>query len=142
MADFNVGQTFIDHRATSENHPESKPKYFISMNEASELSDVIVCFVMNTENRMDEHTINCNSRVQKFVLAPTIFSFLRNFTSIMLNQVASYTLEEIYEFNFSSRIELLECADIELCRQIKNCINFDYIEPVYSNLIKSCFKSL
>jgi len=142
MADFKVVQTFIDHLATSVSHPQPKPKFFIGMSEASKLSDMIVCFVMNTERQMKNHTLNCNSRVQKFILVPSDFTFLTEFTSIMLNQVASYTLEEIYEYHSRSRIKFFEIAGAELCRQIKNCINFNFIEPIYSSLIKESFKNL
>lgn len=142
MADFNVGQTFIDHRSIAKEHTTPKAKYFIGMNYAYKLSDIIACFVMNTERRMDLHSINCNRRVQKFVLCPDTFSFLNNFTSIMLNQAIPYTLEEIYKYHSTTRIELFERADDNLCRQIKNCIDFSYIEPNLAKLIKDSFKNL
>ncbi len=134
MADFEKGQTFLDLHAT--NFSSTKGKYFITLNNAEEEDDLIICFVMNTENRMDKFQLGCNKKFQKYILEPGEFSFLKNHTAIMLELASQYTLSEMYEDN----IKLLDKAEDPLCRQIKNCIDFNYIIPKFTKIIKSCFK--
>jgi len=54
----------------------------------------------------------------------------------MLNREVCYRLEEMY----SDKIQLLDKAPDELCRQIKNCIDWDFITPKHVSLIKNSFK--
>lgn len=134
MAEFEKGQTFLDLKAT--NYQGTKGKYFIGLSNADYDDDIIVCFVFNTENRMDKYHLYCNSEVQKFILPPKIFPFLTNHSAIMLNQPCCYNLKEIY----NDSIKLLEKADDNLSRQIKNCIDWGYIPPKFQTLIKQSFK--
>lgn len=133
---FEKGQTFKDNRAT--NFDGEKGKYFIGMSNGEFEDDVICCFVMNTENKMHLHHLLCNSGKQKFIIAPKTFSFIINYTSIMLNKTVYYRVNEI--INDPKIIELKDLADLNLSRQIKNCIDFDFVEPKYVPLIKSAFK--
>lgn len=136
MAEFEIGHTFLDLKAT--NFYGEKGKYFIALSSAEYDDDPIICFVMNTENRMDKYHLDCNRGNQKFILAPNKFSFIKNHTSIMLSQPVQYSLRGIYEDN----IKLLDKADILLCRQIKNCIDWNYIPHKFAELINSSFKKL
>ncbi|MBN1294978.1 MAG: hypothetical protein JXB48_24290 [Candidatus Latescibacteria bacterium] len=135
MAEFDIGQTFLDLKSTNL-FRATKGKYFIAMSEADYDDDFIVCFVLNSENRIDRYKFGCNKKHNKFILEPSTFSFLTNSTSIMLSQPACYKLAEMYQSN----IKLLDKADITLCRQIKNCIDWNYIPDRLVNLIKTCFK--
>jgi len=54
----------------------------------------------------------------------------------MLNKEVVYSLKEIYE----PHIKILDKADEMLVRQIKNCINWDYILPKHKKLILDSFK--
>lgn len=136
MAEFEKGLTFHDKTAT--NFDGEKGKYFIGLTDAEFEDDIIVSFVINTEHRMDKYRIGCNKEAEKYILEPKQFSFLKNYSSIMLDQSCGYLLKEMYEKN----IELFydDKADDNLCRRIKNCINFDSIPTKYSILIKECFK--
>lgn len=136
MAEFEIGQTFLDLKST--NLYVQKAKYFISLSSADNEDDEIVCFVMNTENKMEKYHVGCNRQAQKFILLPDSLSFIINPTSIMLAEPARYYFREIYENN----IKLLDKADLLLCRQIKNCINWDYISVKFANLIDASFKDL
>lgn len=135
MADFERGQTFFDRGAC--NIDGTKGKYYIGMSNASYDDDDIVCFVLNTEKRMDQHYLLCNKSKQKFIIAPRTFSFISDYTSIMLNKEVIYKLTEMYD----GERRLLDKADDQLARQIKNCIDFDFITPKYHSLIKDSFKS-
>ena len=64
MADIEIGQTFIDFHSTNLFHP-NKPKYHIAMSFANDLDDEFVCFIMNTERRIDKYKLKCNKSVQK-----------------------------------------------------------------------------
>jgi hypothetical protein len=135
MADFEKGQTFLDHQAI--NHTgKPKAKYFISLSNANDFDDYVICFVMNTEHRFEKYAYNCNYNAHRFIIRPKTFSFIINNTSIMLNQEVVYSLKEIYE----PHIKILDKADDLLVRQIKNCINWDYILPKHKKLILDSFK--
>jgi hypothetical protein len=134
MADFERGQTFLDLAAV--NIEGSTDKYYIGLSNADYDDDIIVCFVFNTEHRMDKYHLGCNKDKQKFIIAPKTFSFIKDYTSIMLNREVCYRLEEMY----SDKIQLLDKAPDELCRQIKNCIDWDFITPKHVSLIKNSFK--
>jgi len=134
MAEFEIGQTFLDLKAT--NFSGTKGKYYIALSNADFDDDLIISFVMNTENRMEKYKYGCNKDAQKFVIAPKTFSFIDRDTSIMLDQPVCYKLIEIY----GRSIKLLDRADETLCRQIKNCIDLNYIPVKFANIIKACFK--
>ena len=142
MAEFNIGQTFMDSQATYFDRATlqytKKPKFYIALSSAKYDNDLIVCFVMNTEKRMHKYNINCNKRAQKFIISPNTFSFINDYTSIMLSQPCFYQLKEMYE----NRIKWLDQASDILCKQIKNCIDLNEISPQFGNLIKKCFKYL
>lgn len=134
MAEFEVGQTFLDLKAT--NFKGTKGKYFIALSYAEFDDDLIISFVMNTEKMMDKYSYGCNKSDQKFVIAPRTFSFIDKDTSIMLSQPVCYELIEMYE----SHIKLLDKADELLCRQIKNCIDMNFISLKFAKIIRDCFK--
>ena len=133
MAGIDIGQTFLDLKAT--NFQGTKGKYFISMSCADCDGDEFVCFVMNTERKMEKYKLYCNKSVQKFIIAPSTFSFITKNTSIMLEIYAIYKFEEMYEDN----IKLLDKASELLCRQIKNCIDWDFLPPKIAKMIKEVF---
>ena len=135
MADIEIGHTFLDFKAIS--YQGEKPKYFITMSNADDFGDEFACFVMNTERRKNKYVLNCNKSAQKFVIAPNTFSFVINYTSIMLSRPCIYKYEEIFE----TSIKLLDIAPNKLCRQIKNCIDWNYIQIKITNLIKDAFRS-
>ena len=56
----------------------------------------------------------------------------------MLDNASRYFLGEMY-YDY---IQLFEVADILLCRQIKNCIDWNYIPLKFAKNIKLCFKNL
>ena len=95
MADIEIGQTFLDFSATS--YQGVKAKYFIVMSRADDIDDEFACFVMNTERRMDKYKLNCNKSVKKFIIVPGTFSFISNYTSIMLSRPCLYKYKEIFE---------------------------------------------
>lgn len=134
MATFEKGQTFLDLGAI--NFYGEKGKYFIALSDAEYDDDLIVCFVMNTEKRMDKCHLHCNRELQKFIIKPNTFSFIKDYTAIMLILPCCYYLKEMYE----PRIRLLDIADETLCRQIKNCIDWNEIPPKFKFLIKQSFK--
>lgn len=136
MAEFDIGQTFFDKKAVNLDH--QKGKYFIALSSAEDLDDEIVCFVMNTETRMDRYKVGCNKNHDKYIIEPGTFSFIKKNTSIMLAQPARYFLYEIY----GNDIILYEKADSLLCRQIKNCLNWNNIIIKFAKLIKESFKLL
>lgn len=136
MAEFEKGQFFFDHKAS--NFQGQKGKYFIALTDAECDDDWIVCFVLNTERRMDLHNVDCNKNVQKFILTPNNFSFVKNYTAIMLSLPCCYQLIEMYKDN----IKLLnDKADEVICRRIKNCIDLNQITIKLAKLIKECYKS-
>jgi len=134
MADFNKGQTFLDKSAT--NQQGTKPKYFIALSDADYDDDTIICFVMNTEHRMAQYNWLCNKDKQRFIIKPQTFTFITVPTSIILSKEAYYRYSEMYKPN----IKLLEMADDTLIRQIKNCIDWNYISVKAANIIKQSFK--
>lgn len=134
MADFNKGQTFLDIKAT--NYQGIKPKYFIAMSDANDEDDIVVCFFMNTEHRMEKYNLNCNRASGRFIIATGTFSFIKEPTSIILSKEVHYKYSEMY----GSNIKLLDAAKEILLRQIKNCINFDDISVNSAKIIKDCFK--
>lgn len=134
MADFNKGQSFHDKFAT--NYQGTKGKYFIALSDADEDDDFIICFVMNTENRMDKYEWDCNKDKQRFIIRPNTFSFIKNPTSIILEKEVYYKYSEMYQSN----IELLDIASDVLIRQIKNCIDWNRISLKAASIIKQCFK--
>ncbi len=133
MADFNRGQTFLDLSAT--NLQGTKGKYFIAMSNAEDEDDLIVCFVMNTEHRMDKYHLHCNKNEQRFIIAPGTFSFISVHTSIILVKEVFYQFHELFQDN----IKLLDSASETLTRQIKNCIDWDFITLKAARLIKKSF---
>jgi hypothetical protein len=133
MADFNRGQTFFDLSAT--NLQGTKGKYFIAMSNAEDEDDLIVCFVMNTEHRMDKYHLHCNKESQRFIIAPSTFSFISVHTSIILVKEVFYQFYELFQDN----IKLLDSASETLTRQIKNCIDWNFITPKAARLIKESF---
>ena len=78
MATIDRGQFFIDFKAIKDGR--DKPKYFIALTEGNDDDDGIICFVINTENRMDLYQIGCNRKKQRFILFKDIhnFDFLPN----------------------------------------------------------------
>jgi hypothetical protein len=136
MADIEIGQIFLDMQAT--NYYQSKPKYHIALSSAEYDDDNIICFVINTEHNIKDYALGCNKSSSKFIISQGTFSFITKQSAIMLHQEVLYILEEMYK----DSIKLLEVADIELCRQIKNCIDFNDISVKFGNLIKECFKSI
>ncbi len=136
MVEFERGQFFLDHQAT--NYQGQKGKYFIALTDAECDDDLIVCFVLNTERRMELHTLDCNKEVQKYILAPNSFSFVRDHSAIMLSLPCCYKLIEMYKDN----IQILnDKADEVLCRRIKNCIDLNQIIIKFAKIIKECYKS-
>ena len=77
MAEFEIGQTFLDIKST--NFYSQKEKYYIALSNAEYEDDPIICFVMNTERRMDKYHIDCNKKDQKFILEPNTLSFIKNY---------------------------------------------------------------
>jgi len=128
------GQTFLHKNAT--NYQGTKPKYFIALNQADGLEDEIVCFVINSENRMDKYVEGCNKGKGKYILKPNELSFITHHSSIMLDLPIRYYVKELFENDFV----ILDIANDLLCRQIKNCMNFDNIPSRFGNIIKDCFK--
>ena len=92
---------------------------------------------MNTENRLDKYHYNCNKDALRFIIPKKTFSFIEKPTSIMLSKECFYTLEEIYQTN----IKLLDKAETLLTRQIKNCIDWNFILPRSKKLIYDSFKT-
>lgn len=138
MATIEKGQFFLDHKAIKDG--QSKAKFFIALTEAELDDEKIVCFVINTEKRMDIYQVLCNRKKQKFVLSPDIhkFSFLENFSSIMLDEPCFYFVNEFYE----DGLDLLDdIAEETLCRQINNCIDIGYLLPGFTKLLKENYKN-
>lgn len=135
MAGIEIGQTFLDLKAT--NYQGTKGKFFIAMSCAEGFDDEFVCFVMNTEHHFNKYNLLCNKASHRFVIAPLTFTFLTHYTSIMLSIPHLYRCEEMYGNN----IETFEVAEQLMCRQIKNCIDFNDIQLRFANYIKSSFKS-
>ncbi len=131
MADIEIGQTFVDLHSTNLFQGD-KAKYFITMSCADCEGDEFVCFVMNTERMMKKYHLNCNKSKQKFIIPPDTFSFITDNTAFMLARPAIYKYEEMYE----SHIRLLEVAPVLLCSQIKNCIDWNFIPPRISKMMR------
>ena len=134
MADFDKGQTFIDFEASNIN--QTKAKYFIGLSDAYDNDDTIICFVMNTEKRLDRYHFNCNRENHRFIIPVDTFSFIKKPTSIMLISEWWYTLNDMYANN----IKLLDKASDLLARQIKNCIDWNFLRPKSRKLILNSFK--
>jgi hypothetical protein len=137
MATIERGQFFIDHRALK--NGKQKAKFFIALTDGDFDDDSIICFVINTEHRMDLYNVGCNRTKQRFILFKDIhkFEFLKSPSSIMLDEACRYFVKEFYEDNIGI---LDDKADENLCRQIKNCIDEGYILPSLMKLIKECYK--
>ena len=133
MPSFEKGQTFLDRKALD--LYGTKPKYFIALTEAEDADDEIICFVMNTENMMNRYNFECNKKDLRFIIRPGTFQFIDRETSIMLNKEVYYTFEEICLDN----IKLLDIADDLLLRQIKNCIDWDFMMLKTKRIINQCF---
>lgn len=136
MADIEIGQTFLDRKAV--NFYGQKGKYFIALSCADCDGDEFACLVMNTERRMEKYQLYCNRQAQKFILSPGTFPFITTHTSIMLSTPCLYKYEEMYQDN----IELLDRASKVLCRQIKNCIDWGFIQVKIAKYIKLSFNKL
>lgn len=137
MADINIGQTFIDHHAT--NYYGEKSKYFVALSCADCPGDEFVCFVMNTEKQMEKYKLWCNKWKQKFIIPPGTLSFVSKETAVMLANPLLYRYDEILN---SSHIKLLDVAPVVLFKQIKNCIDWNYIPRMMSEKIKAAFSSI
>jgi hypothetical protein len=135
MADIEIGQTFIDHHSTNL-FQKDKAKYFIIMSCADCEGDELVCFVMNTERKIEKYKLWCNKSKLKFIIPPGTFSFITDNTAIMLAKPAIYKYEEVY----ADHIKLLDKATPLLCSQIKNCIDWNFIPLKISKLIKESVK--
>jgi hypothetical protein len=132
---FEAGTTFLFYRTSS--MQGTKSKYFIGFSNADEEDDIVVSFVFNTEHMMNKHNLGCNKSKQKFIIAPQTFSFIKEHTSIMLAIPQIYKLSEIIN---SKNCKILEKANDLQIRQIKNCIDWDYIPVKFQPLIKSITK--
>lgn len=132
---FEVGTTFLDHRAI--NIKGTNPKYFLALNNADDKDDIIVSFVFNTEHRMDLYHVGCNKEKQKFVVAPKSFSFISDYSSIMLAVPTYYQLEEIIDI---PSMKIFEKANDKLLREIKNCLDMKNVSLKFHHLIKDSFK--
>lgn len=135
MAEFERGQTFIDLKSSNIN--QTKAKYFIALSNANYEDDEIICFVMNTEQRMNLFNYDCNKNAGKFIIPNGTFKFIDRDTSIMLRTETYFLFSEILN---SSSIKLLEIADEQLQRKIKNCIDFNFIPPKAKKIILDSFK--
>lgn len=99
--------------------------------------DWVVCFVINTEHRMDQMTsTGCNKERLAYVLEPGQFSFITKYSSVYLI-ATQYTLSDILN---SDSIVLLETAPDELCRKIKNCCDKDNIEVKFMKMLNEEYK--
>lgn len=136
MASIDKGQFFIDFEALK--NGEQKSKFFIALTDGYADDDSIICFVINTEHRMDLYNIGCNRCKQKFILFKDIhqFEFLKEPSSIMLQEPRCYFVKDFYHDNIKV---LNDKADDILCRQIKNCIDVGYIIPKFMKVIKACY---
>lgn len=133
---FEAGRTFLDKKAP--NLSGSKAKYFIGMNDADFEDDYIVCFVFNTEHRIDLlPNIGCVKAKLKYVIEPGTFSFIIKHSSIELLPVF-YKLKELLD---NPNIVELDKADEILARRIKNCVDENLIPSKAWNLIKDSFKN-
>ena len=138
MATIDRGQFFLHHHAIKDG--KQKAKYFIALTEGELDDDRVICFVLNTENRMDLYRVGCNKNKQKFVLYNEIhrFEFLEKPSSIMLDEPCCYWVKEFYE----DKITILrDKADEKLCREIKNCIDEGYILPSLMKQIRDNYKN-
>ncbi len=133
MADIEIGQTFLDLKAT--NYQGTKRKYFIAMSRADCIGDSFACFVMNTEDYKDKYRLWCNKTKGKFLIAPGTFSFIDRYTSIMLFSPCIYKFEEMFQEN----IKILDIAPPTICKHIKNCIDWNNIQRKIACLIKTSF---
>ena len=140
MAIIEKGQFFKDNKAVKLD-TEPKSKYFITLTQGNEEDDPLLCFVLNTEDRMDLYKVGCNKKKEKFILSPDIqnFTFLKNFSAIMLLGAQTYKVFELFE---NDGIEVLEkdIADDELLRQIKNCIDINNLLPKEKELLDENYK--
>lgn len=138
MALFEKGITFLDFRAV--NIQGGKPKYFIALTPGDYDDDHIVCCVFNTEKRPDLiDCCGCNKRLNKYIIQPGSFSFIKVHTAIDLVPL-SYLLKDIL---CSSHIKILDSSDIAsdlLCRRIKNCMDKQYIPLKFNNILKETYK--
>jgi hypothetical protein len=134
MPGFEKGQTFLDRKALDLSG--TKPKYFIALTDAEDADDEIICFVMNTENMMDRYHFECNKKDLRFIIRPGTFSFIDRETSIMLNKEVYYTFKELCNDN----IKLLETANDLLVRQIRNCIDWNFMMLKTKRIIDHCFR--
>ena len=133
MAGLDRGQTFIDHEAT--NIDCTKAKYLIALSDADDPDDRVPCFVMNTERHMHKYHFGCNKEKYRCIVKEKTFTFINNPTSIMLKVEWYYTFEELC----GRSIELLDIADDLLCRQIKNCIDWNQMLLETREIINKCF---
>lgn len=133
------GLFFLDYHATRDF--KEKAKFLIVFTDGEYEDDVLVCFSLNTEQRMDLYHVGCNKKKAKFILSPDLqkFSFLDKFTYIKLDEPLFYSVEELFGQNI--KIFEKDKADIELLRQIKNCIDTGYLLTRQIELIKNSFNS-
>ncbi len=127
---FESGTIFFDSRAV--NYQGSKAKYFLGVNSVDDFEDVIICFVFNTENALNNLKEGCNKDKEKFLFIQKELSFQTDPTSLMLNRAIYYHLKEIFE-NHIKPLETI--SDIRL-KQIKNCIDKSNIIIKYQSLLR------
>jgi hypothetical protein len=131
------GLFFWDPHATK--NFEENDKYFIVMSDGEYEDDILICFSLNTEKRMDIYHVGCNKGKAKFILSPDKykFSFLKKFTALNLHTPSQYKVSEL--FNDEIKVYEHDKANEELLRQIKNCIDEGYLLPREIELIKKSF---
>ena len=131
------GQFFLDKKSC--NIDGQKPKYHLVLTDGKEEEDKVLCLVLNSEKHMDKYKIGCNKSKQKYIISPEThkFSFLKNYTSIILMRVRTYFAREFYEDNLDV---LKDFAEIDLMRQIKNCLDENNLLPNEKEILKNCYK--
>lgn len=131
------GQFFLDYHSIKVG--KEKAKFFLALTSGDELDEEVICFVINTEKRMDLYNVCCNKSKQKFILYNEIhnFNFLEKPSSIMLDEARKYYVKEF----FDDGIKLLDdIAEEKICREIKNCIDPGYILPKFWAIIQADYK--
>ena len=139
MAEFEKGQIFLDLKATNFDHPEGKSKYFLAMNDVNDEDDLIICFSINTEHRLDLYNVGCNAKPKaKYILIPGLHPEIKKHSYMLMNTTCQYSFGELIN---DSKIKLFnEKLSDEKLRQINNCIDKDSIVVKHLNIIKEAFK--
>lgn len=139
MAIIEKGTFFLDLHATK--NFEENDKFMLVMSEAEFEDDVLLCFSLNTEHRMDLYHVGCNGRKAKFILSPDLdkFSFLKRFTYLKLDEPLIYKVKELFED--SIKVYESDKANEILLRQINNCIDRGYLTPKQVEILKQTYNS-